>query len=197
MKILIIGATGTIGSIAARTLAARGHEIVRASRTSPISVDLEDPASIADLFAEHGAVDAVIVASGTVPFKPVTELTREDYTAGFTSKALGQVEVVRHALTHLPEGGSITLTTGVIARSPIASGAAAALANGALESFVITAAAEAPRGIRINAVSPDVLESSPGYHSGFPGHRPVTDEEVGRAYTLAVEGLVTGQTLTV
>lgn len=197
MRILVIGATGTIGSIAASTLEARGHQLVGASRTSENAVDITDPASVAALFARVGELDAVIVASGEVPFKPVTELSREDYLAALNSKVLGQLEVVGQALTHVKDGGSITLTTGVIARAPIATGAAAGLANGALESFVITAAAEAPRGIRINVVSPDVLQSAPGYHASFPGHRPVGDDEVGRAFTLAVEGILTGQTIRV
>lgn len=197
MRILVIGATGAIGSVAASTFESRGHEVVRASRSSQVAVDITDPASVERLFADIAEVDAVVVASGAVPFKPVAELERDDYLSAFTHKTLGQLEVVRQALKHLKKDGSITLTTGVIARAPIATASAAAAANGALESFVITAAAEAPRGIRINAVSPDVLERSPHHHAAFPGHRPVTDEEVGRAYVLAVEGVVNGETITV
>ncbi|WP_336502665.1 short chain dehydrogenase [Microbacterium paraoxydans] len=197
MKALVIGATGSIGGVVAATLDVRGHEVVRASRTGEQSVDVTDPASIRGLFERVGPVDAVVVAVGSVPFKPLLDLDRDDYLAAFTGKTLAQLDVVREALTHVTDGGSITLTSGVLAREPIATGAAAAMANGALESFVITAAAEAPRGIRINAVSPDVLANSPGYFSTFPGHRPVTDDEVGQAYVRAVEGIVTGRVLTV
>lgn len=197
MKALVIGATGSIGGVVAATLDVRGHEVVRASRSGEQSVDVTDPASIRGLFERVGPVDAVVVAVGSVPFKPLLDLGRDDYLAAFTGKTLAQLDVVREALTHVTDGGSITLTSGVLAREPIATGAAAAMANGALESFVITAAAEAPRGIRINAVSPDVLANSPGYFSTFPGHRPVTDDEVGQAYVRAVEGIVTGRVLTV
>ncbi|MFD5224149.1 short chain dehydrogenase [Microbacterium sp. NPDC058342] len=197
MKALVIGATGTIGGIVAGALESRGHEVLRASRSSEHAVDVADPESIAGLLAETGEVDAVVVAVGSVPFKPLGELSRDDYAGAFTSKTLAQIDVVRLALPHLRDGGSITLTSGVLAREPIATGAAAAMANGALESFVITAAAEAPRGIRINAVSPDVLASSPAYHASFPGHRPVTDEEIAHAYVRSVEGIVTGRILTV
>lgn len=193
MRALVVGATGTIGGIAARTLEERGHEVLRASRSSELAVDVTDPASVAALFERVGTVDAVVVAVGSVPFKPLEELTREDYEAGLTSKVLGQVEVVRQALGHVADGGSITLTTGVLAQEPVATGAAASLANGALESFVVAAAATAPRGLRITAVSPDVLASSPGYHDSFPGHRPVTDDEVGRAFVRAVEGVGSGR----
>ena len=197
MKIVVIGASGSIGKVVADTFAGRGHEVVRASRSGDVAVNLADAASVARLFETVTGIDAVVVAAGSVPFRHLTALDRDDYTAAFLGKVLPQLDVVRHALTHLNDGGSVTLTSGVLSREPIATGAAAAMANGALESFVITAAAEAPRGIRINAVSPDVLENSPGYHDLFAGHRPVTDAEIGHAYTRAVEGLVTGTTIVV
>lgn len=197
MRIVVIGATGHIGSVVSAAFESGGHEVLRASRGSEWTVDVTDPQSVRALFEKTGEVDAVIVASGSVPFAHLTELTHDDYLAAFTSKALSQIDVVRTALDHVRDGGSITLTSGVLAREPIATGAAAAAANGAVESFVITAAAEAPRGIRINAVSPNVLENSPGYHSLFAGQRPVTDAEIARAYALAVEGLVTGRVITV
>lgn len=197
MRILIIGATGSIGTVAAETLAERGHEVIRASRSSQVRVDITEPGSTAELFTQVGEVDGVVVTTGSVPFKPLTELEREDHLAALTGKTLPQLDVVRHGLEHVRDGGSITLTTGVLAREPIATGAAAALANGALESFVLSAAAEAPRGIRINAVSPNVLANSPHFHPLFPGQRPVTDEEIGRAFVLSVEGLVSGRTITV
>jgi len=196
MRILVIGATGHIGGVVAQTLESNGHDVLRASRGSEWTVDTTDPASVRSLFDRVGDLDAVIVASGSVPFAHLTELTRDDYLAAFTGKALSQIDVARVALDHVRDGGSITVTSGVLAREPISTGTAAAVANGALESYVITAAAEAPRGIRINAVSPNVLENSPGHHALFAGQRPVTDAEIGRAYTLAVEGLVRGRVIT-
>ena len=194
MRVLVIGATGNIGRVAAAGLEERGHEIVRASRSSDPAVDLAVAASIPALFSAVGPVDAVVVAAGGVPFKPVTELTREDYADAFAVKTIGQLDVVRHAFEHLNDGGSVTLTSGVLSREPIA---AAAAANGAIESFVTTAALEAPRGIRLNVVSPDVLENSPHHHATFPGHRPVTDAEVARAFVRAVDGVDTGRTIIV
>ena len=197
MRILIIGATGHIGSVVSATLESDGHEVLRASRGSEWTVDITDPQSVRALFEEVGEVDAVVVASGSVPFAHLTELTRDDYLTAFTSKALSQIDVVRCALEHVRDGGSITMTSGVLAREPIPTATAAAVANGAIELFVIAAAAEAPRGIRINAVSPNVLENSPGHHALFAGQRPVSDAEIGRIYTLAVEGLPRGQVLKV
>ena len=197
MRVLVIGATGNIGRVAAAGLEERGHEIVRASRSSDPAVDLADAASIPALFSAVGPVDAVVVAAGGVPFKPVTELTREDYTEAFVSKTLGQIEFVTQGLDHLSDGGSITFVTGVLSREPVPTASAAAMANGAVESFVVSAAPELPRGIRINAVSPNVLANSPHFHDAFAGMIPVTDEEVASAFVRSVEGNVTGRILTV
>lgn len=192
MRILVVGATGHIGRVVASELAQR-HEVLQVSRTSQISVDLTDPGSIAEMYARIGTVDAVISCTGKAPFKPLDQLSREDFLGGFADKALGQIELVRQGLDHLAEGGSFTVTSGILAREPIRTGAASSAANGALESFVMAASAELPRGLRLNAVSPSVLQSAPGYHGAFPGFEQVTDEQVARAYVRSVEGVETGK----
>src|SRR5699024_8153963 len=83
--------------------------------------------------------------------------TRSTDTEACTSKTLGHIEFVTQRLAHLRAGGSITFVTGVLSREPVPTASAAAMANGAVESFVVSAAPELPRGIRINAVSPNVL----------------------------------------
>jgi NAD(P)-dependent dehydrogenase (short-subunit alcohol dehydrogenase family) len=160
-------------------------------------VDATDPESITRLLEAVGRVDAIVVAVGGAAFKPVTELTREDYTDAFFSKTMGQIEFVTQGLDHINDGGSITFVTGVLAREPVPTAAAAAMANGALESFVVSAAPELPRGIRINAVSPNVLENSPHFHDAFAGMLPVSDEAVATAFVRSVEGNVTGRILDV
>ena len=192
MKILIVGANGLLGSAAVAALKGR-HEVIEASRSSEVSVDLAEPDSIRPMFDQVGTVDAVISCTGSVPFKPLAELTDKDFRSGFEDKVLGQVNLVQLGADYISDGGSFTLTSGVLAREPILTGAAASLANGALESFVMAAAAELPRGIRINAVSPTVLAEASGYHEFFPGFSQVPADEVGRAYVKSVEGIQTGQ----
>lgn len=192
MRALIIGGNGTLGR-AARAALEADHEVVVASRSSEPAVDTTDATSIATLFEHVGEVDAVVVAAGAVPFKPVEELTAEDYTSAFAGKVLSQLDVVRIGLPYVRDGGSFTLTSGILARVPIASSAAAAMANGALESYVVATATELPRGIRINAVSPTVLASSTRHHAAFAGFTPVDDAEVGRAYLRSAAGVQTGQ----
>ncbi|WP_193101701.1 short chain dehydrogenase [Brevibacterium aurantiacum] len=197
MKILVVGAAGHVGGVARAELEIRGHQVIAASRSTDPGVDTSDPESIAALLKAVGRVDAIVIAVGAAAFKPVTELSREDYLEAFTSKALGQVEFVTQGLDYLSDGGSITVTTGVLSREPVPTAAAAALVNGAVESFVISAAPELPRGIRINAVSPNVLANSPHFHDAFAGMVPVTDEQVAAAFVRSVEGNVTGRVLSV
>ena len=192
MRILIVGASGHVGSAAAAALRAK-HEVVGVSRSTEPSVDLADEASIERVFAELGEFDAVISAYGSAPFKPAPELTPADLTAAFEGKVLSQLNLVRIGLAHVRDGGSFTLTTGILAREAVPTGAAAAMANGAVESYVISAAGELPRGIRLNAVSPTVLASAPGYFDAFPGFEPVSDERVGQAFVRSVEGIASGR----
>lgn len=192
-KVLVVGATGLIGQTVADTLA-QEHEVVRSSRNDGERADMSDPASVRALFEHVGPVDAVVSCAGAVPFKPLAELAAADYEAAVQEKVLGQVNLVTEGLAHVRDGGSFTLISGVLSREPIATGAAASLANGAVESFVMAAATELPRGIRINVVSPSVLAEAEAYHPFFPGYPQVPAAEVARAYVRSVAGVETGKT---
>lgn len=194
MRILIIGA-GHVGAAAAAAF--EGHEVITASRSTTPSVDAGDPASITALFEAVGPVDAVIAAIGKVVFAPLGDLSAADFDSSFRSKVLAQLDIVRIGTPFVRDGGSFTLTSGILAREAIATGAAASMANGALESYVLAAATELPRGIRINAVSPSVLEDAPAYFSTFPGFVPVSSYRVGQAYAKSVLGVQTGRVLSV
>ena len=161
-------------------------------------MDIEDISSIQSMYEKVGKVDAVISAVGHVHFGPVDEMTGDNILDSIAGKAMPQVNLVLLGLEHMNDGGSFTLTSGVTNRDPIRSGAGAAAANGALDGFVVGAAVDMPRGIRINAVSPEVLESCRDAYAGFfPGHTHVSDEAVGTAYSKAVEGCLTGQVIIV
>ena len=194
MKILVVGASGTLGRAVTVALAAN-HEVVAASRSGAHRVDLTDPPSIAELYRAVGPVDAVACCAGHSPFKPLADLTLEDYRAGLGDKLLGQVELVRRGLAHVTDGGSFTLVSGVTSNDPIVGGTAAAVVNGALDAFVRSAAIELPRGLRINTVSATVFEEAwDAFGPFFPGHRPVPVAEVARAFVKSVDGAQTGRT---
>jgi NAD(P)-dependent dehydrogenase (short-subunit alcohol dehydrogenase family) len=198
MKIIVIGAAGDIGTAICAELGTR-HDLIRVGRTSgDIYVDIADRDSIRAMYAQSGIVDAVVSATGTVHFGSLTDFTEAQFMIGLTNKVMGQINVVLEGLAHVTDGGSFTLTSGVLDRDPIRMGAGAAAANGALDGFVVGAAIEMPRRQRINVVSPGLLQVSvPRYGNWFPGHEPVSSESVGRAYAKSVEGAITGKVIIV
>ncbi len=196
MRVLIIGAEGTVGSAAARELGRR-HEIIKAGRsTGDVKVDLVDEATIRAMFEKLNRLDAIVAASGHTHFGPLATMTGEQFKKGLLDKLLGQVNLALIGQHYLNDGGSITLTSGVVNRDPIRQGANAAAVDGALDAFVKSAAIELQRGLRINAVSPGLLEESVKRYEGFfPGHEPVSSARVGLAYAKSVEGALTGQVI--
>lgn len=194
MKILIVGAGGTLGRAVTAELGER-HEIVTAGRSSgDLRVDLRDSESIEAMYRELGKLDAVVCAAGKVPFAPLTELTEAKYVEGLQDKLLGQVRLVQLGLASLHDGGSFTLITGILAEQPIFAGACASMVNGAAEGYVRGAAIELPRGIRINVVSPSVLTEAMGsYGPFFRGFEPVSAARAALAFSRSVEGRETGK----
>lgn len=195
MKILLIGAHGTIGSAIDRELSGR-HEIVRIGlKSGDVQVDISDSASIRKLFEQTGRFDALICAAGSVTFAPLGEMSEKDFALGLQNKLMGQVNLLLIGREFANDGASFTFTSGVINREPICTGSSAALVNAALDGFVKAAAIELPRGLRVNSVSPTVLEEAMGHYAPyFRGFKPVPAADVALAYAKSVEGLHTGQT---
>ena len=199
LRILLVGASGTLGSAIAAELGAR-HDIVTAgSRSGDVRIDIEDPGTIVAGLKTAGLCDAIVCAAGNVTFAPleaigVEPIERSAFGLGFRNKVLGQINLALAAREHLRDKGSITLTTGVLVDQPIVAGACASAANGAVEAFVRAAAIELPRGLRINAVSPTVLqESMDSYGPFFRGFEPVPAARAALAFSRSVEGAETGR----
>ncbi len=195
MKILLIGAYGTIGSAVAKELGQR-HEIIKIGRSSgDLHVDISDSASIRKLFEQAGKFDALVCAAGNVTFAPLADMSEKDFALGLQDKLMGQVNLVLIGREYANDGASFTLTSGILNRDPILAGASASLVNGAIDSFVKAAAIELPRGLRVNSISPNVLVEAMGsYAPYFRGFKPVPAADVALAYAKSVEGLQTGQT---
>jgi NAD(P)-dependent dehydrogenase (short-subunit alcohol dehydrogenase family) len=193
MKILLIGANGTLGKAVSAELGQR-HDIIAAGRSGGEKVDIADLASVKALLARVGKLDAIVSAAGNVHFGPLADMTPELLGIGLKDKLMGQVNLVLAGQSALNDGGSFTLITGILTHDPIRYGASASMVNGALESFVKSAAIELPRGLRINAVSPTVLvESMDGYAPYFRGYKPVPAAEAALGFAKSVEGAQTGQ----
>ena len=194
MRILVIGAKGTIGSAVVKALAA-GNEIIEASRShSAVKVDIRDPESVRAMYKRAGKVDAVVSAAGSGAWKPLAELTDDDFRISLEYKLMGQVNVIRYGFDHVADGGSLTVTSGILSRDPMPGSAAISLVNSGLEGFVRAAALEAPRRIRVNVVSPpwvtETLEQMK--MTGVPG---LSAAVVARAYALSVNGGMSGQVI--
>jgi len=193
MKILVIGASGTVGQGIVQALG-RDHQIIRVGKTrGDFQVDLTREESVKALFAQTGKVDAVISAAGGVHFGPLADMSSEQFNSGLQDKLMGQVRLVLIGQAFVNPGGSFTLTTGILAQQPIRTGVNATAVNAALEGFVLAAANEL-NGLRINAVSPTVLtESLESYGPFFPGFESAAASRVALAYRRSVEGIDTGR----
>ena len=177
MRILVVGASGTIGS-AVTELLSHDHEIIEASRSGEVSVDLSNPASIMSMYETVGTVDSVISTAGSGAFGPLDALTDQDFAFGLGNKLMGQINLVRFGRDNVTKNGSIVLTSGILADHPNSNSVLLTTLNSAVEGFVRAAALGAPRGIRINAVSPPMVRETAiklGWGNGGVPARDVAD----------------------
>lgn len=191
MKVLVVGATGIIGRAVVAALKSE-NEVVTASRKgSQEQVDIAQPDSIRQLFSRVGPLDAIVSAAGSSAFKPLAQLSDEDFAFSIASKLMGQVNLVRYGLTSIRDGGSITLTSGTLSQNPVPGSAAMSLVNAGIESFVRAAAMESGKKARINVVSPGWVSET----LAAMGRDPKTGTPaatVARVYVQSVTGRQTG-----
>ena len=194
MKVVIIGASGTIGRAVVDELSPR-HEIIKVGRKSgDVNVDITSTEFITKMYEAIGSFDALVATTGNVHFGDLNQMSEQDYYIGIKDKLMGQVNLVLIGKNYINDGGSFTLTSGVVSHDPIKYGSSASMVNAAIDGFVIGAAIELTKGIRLNSVSPGVvLESMNTYGDFFRGHEPVTVTRVALAFSKSVEGLLNGQ----
>jgi NAD(P)-dependent dehydrogenase (short-subunit alcohol dehydrogenase family) len=196
MRILVVGTAGNVGKAAVAELKPR-HEVITAGRTSgDVRVDLLDASSISAMYEKLGKLDAVVACAGHAYYGPLASMNESQFMMGLKDKLMGQVNLVLLGTPHVNDRGSFTLTSGVLDRDPVVKGANGATVNAALKGFVTSAAIELERSIRINVVSPGLLQESVKKYEGFfPGHEAVSSVRVGLAYAKSVEGAITGQVI--
>lgn len=194
MKVLVVGASGNVGSAVVAELVQR-HEVVSAGREhGDYRVDITCDDSVEAMFKAVGPLDAIVVTAGGVFFGPLATMRPAEFNIGLQGKLLGQARVALLGQHVLRDGGSLTLTTGIVAQEPARQLANGSAVNASLEGFVRAAAIELPRGVRINAVSPSMLtESKAGFGPIFPGLESVPAARVALAYSRSVEGAQTGR----
>ena len=194
-KIVVVGATGRLGRVVVGGLS--DYEVVRAGRSGPdLKIDALDFESVSDVFASIGTFDGLISCIGGTPFKTFEELTMEDFALGLSKKCFSQLNLAKAAIPYLTENGSITLTSGIIGDEPILAGSCAAAANGALNMSVSTLAAEFAGRLRINVVSPSIIENSvEDYGMLFDGFEPTSEKRIIEAYRRTISAPISGRVL--
>lgn len=193
MKIIIIGATGTLGKKVTAALQGKHQVLTAGSKSGDLQVDITSAESIEAFYKKAGKFDALVSVTGSGHFGPLNTMTPDDFKKGTDSKLLGQVNLVLIGQHYINPKGSFTLTSGILSKDPVLYGANLSTVNGAINSFVIAAAIGLENDVRINAISPGVVEDSPGYFDAFPGHIPVTMDRVVAGYLRSVLGAGTGQ----
>lgn len=172
MKVIVIGSTGTIGSAVVNLLADE-HQVIGASRSSDLHVDLQDPDTLKVMFRQHPDADAILCIAGDAAFGPLDELTDDQIAFGINNKLMGQINLVRIARRLMKESGIIVLTTGILAQNPNPHSSMLTMINRGLEGFVEAASLDMPRNQKLHAVSPPMARKQPRNSTGAPAaYRP-------------------------
>ncbi len=195
--VIVIGAQGKMGQAALTGL--QKHKVITASRSGEgcdFQVDITSEASIRALFTQVGHFDAVVNTVGLCEYANFFDMTEQQWMTTVMSKMMGQINLVRIGQEYIADKGSFSLITGILNVKPIPMAIADATASGAIDTFVKCVAYEMPRGIRINAINPTVLEEAwDVYGEMMPGFQPVPGALVGKAFERSVDGFISGEVL--
>ncbi|WP_377159107.1 SDR family oxidoreductase [Roseateles sp. UC29_93] len=154
---VVFGGTSGIGRAMADALRARPGRVVVAGRSTDL--DIADPAAVEAFLATIGPVDHVVVTAGSqAPGGPVASLNLAAAKAAFDVKFWGAIAVARAAAGRLRPGGTLTLTSGFLARRATPGTFVKTAMNAAIEAGAKVLARElAP--LRINVVSPGLTDT--------------------------------------
>lgn len=189
MRIIVIGASGTLGKAAVNALQ-QNHEIIQASRNGEVQVDLGNPDSIKAMYNCVTGIDAVVCAAGNAKFGSLDVFTDADFDFSLGNKLMGQINLVRFGREHLNEAGVFTLTTGMLAHMPNAATVMLTMINRGLEAFVEAAALDMPKNQRLNAVCSPMAKETAEKMGWGPGGVPAG--EIAKYYVQSVEGNLNG-----
>jgi len=209
MKIVVIGATGTIGSALVQLIKQHQPEfevvtIGRGNRPNhPLDyiADFEDMATLRAVFEQIGYVDAIVNFAGTASIGSIfgsKAMDKDAFNVGLQSKLLGQIELAQIGLEHLNPHGSIVLTSGETSSVPLKGMTAASMVNAAVDAFVRGAAIELTDGKRINSISPGMIKQTLEQIPGISTEGGIDVEDVAHAYLNAVQDeTLNGQSIVV
>lgn len=175
--VLIFGATGGVGEALARRLQARGVGLHLAARDegrlASLTGELGCASTVCDVLisdqiaaavqAAGPELEGLVFAVGSIDLAPLKRIGREAMRAAFELNAISAAEAVRLALPALQAGqGSVVLFSTVAAAQGFQNHAMIAAAKGAVESLVVSLAADLAPNVRINAVAPSLMRTPLG-----------------------------------
>jgi 3-oxoacyl-[acyl-carrier protein] reductase len=190
---VVTGASKGIGAAVAKALAAEGASVVvnyASSKQGADAVVAEigraggkavavkgdvskavEAKAIVDAAVEHfGRLDVLVNNSGVYEFKPLEDITEEHFRQEFDINVLGLLLTTQAAAKHLGEGGSIVNIGSLVTRISPPASAVYTGTKGAVDAITGVLARElGPRGIRVNTVSPGMVETEGTHAAGFIG----------------------------
>lgn len=176
---VVTGGTSGIGLAVAQGLVAEGAQVVVFARSEAglastlktlgpsahgVSGSVDRAADVERLFQEtkrrFAGVDFLFANAAVVKLAPVSDTTETLFNEIVGVNLKGAFDTLRLASAMLNPRASVVITTSWLHQVGFPGAGLVAMTKGALRSLVRVAAAElAPRGIRVNAVSPGAIQT--------------------------------------
>ena len=191
---VVTGASKGIGAEIARELAAAGAAVVvnyatsrdaadevvaeiigSGGKAAAIQGDVAKAADVEHLFAEtkraFGQIDVLVNNAGIYEFAPLEAVSEEEFHRLFNTNVLGVLLATREAVKHFgPNGGSVINLSSVVTRTAPPMSAVYVATKSAVEGITRVLAKElGPRKIRVNSISPGVVETEGTHSAGIIG----------------------------
>jgi NAD(P)-dependent dehydrogenase (short-subunit alcohol dehydrogenase family) len=171
-KVLVIGrGSGLAGAIALAAAGAGAHVVVAGRKQEDLAaaygsepgiaterVDLTDEGSIAALAERLGTVDHVVSTASARARGRLADLDRDALRLSFDTKVIGPLMLAKHLAPRMSKDGSFVIFSGVAAAKIAVGTMGVAITNAAADTLARSLALElAP--IRVNAISPGVIDT--------------------------------------
>jgi 3-oxoacyl-[acyl-carrier protein] reductase len=185
---VVTGASKGIGAEIAKHLAAEGASVVvnyasskagadkvvaditgKGGKAMAVQADVSKEADIKKLFAEtkkaFGRLDVLVNNAGIYEFAPLEEITAENFNKQFGLNVLGLILTTQEAVKHFgATGGSIVNVSSIVGKLALPGATVYSASKAAVDSITRTLSAElGPKKIRVNAVSPGMVETEGNY----------------------------------